>query len=267
MPAAALARLPRFGHHRAERHQVAARVVERLRRQFLRPFDASGCALGVVEAGRGLHQRVETAPPRPWAGMAIGRQRDIDDTGSKFSPPLPARSRALRSPGAITLHEDVGLRQQIAQLCPPLLAARSSMKVESLPRPVSMSSRGSPADAGPSTRSTSAPCAASVRPADGTGDHAREVEHADAGERTLARGPGFGRRLADLARSRAAAAAPTACPCGVRRPFVRRAHHGSDERRLARPRSRTSRRPTSTARPGSLRARARKPSTFSMPSR
>src|SRR6202034_4810246 len=48
MPAAALARLTRPRHHRAERHQVAAGVIEHLRRQFLRPVDAGGLALGVI---------------------------------------------------------------------------------------------------------------------------------------------------------------------------------------------------------------------------
>ena len=82
MPATALARLARLRHHRAERHQVAGGVIEHLRRQFLRPVDAGGLPFGMVETGRGLHQRIETAAFRPRPGMAIGRQRHVDDAGA-----------------------------------------------------------------------------------------------------------------------------------------------------------------------------------------
>ena len=49
-------------------------VIEHLRRQFLRPVDAGGLSFGVIEAGRGLHQRVEAAALGPRSGLAIGRQ-------------------------------------------------------------------------------------------------------------------------------------------------------------------------------------------------
>src|SRR3954466_7334755 len=65
VPATAFAGLAGLGHHRAERHQIAGGAVEHLRRQSLRASDASSLSLGMVEAGRGLHERMEAAPPRP----------------------------------------------------------------------------------------------------------------------------------------------------------------------------------------------------------
>src|SRR5260370_13716930 len=55
MPAAALARLARPRHHRAERHQIAGGVIEHLRRPFLRPTDAGSLPFGMVESGLALH--------------------------------------------------------------------------------------------------------------------------------------------------------------------------------------------------------------------
>ena len=56
-------------------------MIEHLRRQLLRPVDLGRLAFGMVEAGRGLHQRVEATPFGPWADMTVGRERDIDDAG------------------------------------------------------------------------------------------------------------------------------------------------------------------------------------------
>src|ERR1700684_2610968 len=81
MPTAAFARLARFRHHGAERHQIAGGVIENLRRQFLWAIDAGGHSLGMVEACRRLHQRVETAAARPWSHMAVSRERDKNDAG------------------------------------------------------------------------------------------------------------------------------------------------------------------------------------------
>src|ERR1700743_1717214 len=104
MPAAAFARLTRPRHHRAERHQVAGGMIERLRRQFLRTVDPGHLSFGMVETGCGLHQRVEAATLRPWPCTAIGRQRNIDDArtdpcgvlGGESEPCERMRTVALR---------------------------------------------------------------------------------------------------------------------------------------------------------------------------
>ena len=90
---------------------------------------------------------------------------------------------------------------------------------------------------------------------DGTGDHPRQIEHAHAGERAIARGPGFWRGLADFfdrdQRQRGQR-------LGVRqRRSIRRASASSRPRsRRHRPRSRRPRRPTASARPERRRAPA-----------
>src|SRR5258708_28330338 len=54
MPAAAFARLARFCHHRAERHQIAGGMIEHLRGQFLWPIDTCRLSLSMIESVRGL---------------------------------------------------------------------------------------------------------------------------------------------------------------------------------------------------------------------
>src|SRR3954452_6296879 len=103
VPAAAFAGLAGLGHHRAERHQIAGGVVEHLRRQFLWPIYASSLSLGMVEAGRGLHERIEAAPFRPWTGMAIGRQRHVDDAGIDFCRVLGRKAESGERARAIAL--------------------------------------------------------------------------------------------------------------------------------------------------------------------
>src|SRR6185437_1965390 len=101
MPASPLALLSRQSHHGAERHQIAGGMVEHLRRQFLRALDAGGETLGMVETGRGLHQRIEAARPTDRHGHKPTASRKR--CRAKFWPPLPARSRALPSPAADSL--------------------------------------------------------------------------------------------------------------------------------------------------------------------
>ena len=126
---------------------------------------------------------------------------------------------------AITLREDIGLRQQFAQLRPSLFAGELDESRELAAAGVD----GEPGDrrqigaidqqhVGAMRRERAA--------GDGTCDHAREIEHADAGERALARGPGFGRRLADLL-DREHRKLSERFGMRRRRPFFRRAHEGN----------------------------------------
>ena len=230
-------------------------MIEHLRRQFLRPVDAGGLPFGVIEAGRGLHQRVETATLRPRPGMAIGRQRHIDDAGT--DPRRILRREAER--------RDRTRADSLARKYRPAPAARaarprpcsllSSTKLVSLPRPVSMVSHGIAGRSGPEISSTSAPCAASVRPATGTGDHPRQVQHAQSGERAVAGGPRLWRGLADfLDRDQR----QFGQRLGVRQcqTIPRASASSRPRRRRHRPRSRTPRRPIASARPEPRRAPA-----------
>jgi len=89
MPAAAFARLARLRHHGAERHQIAGGVIEYLRRQFLRSIDSGRLRFGMVEAGRGLHQRVK--PRRSAQGPTVA----VAESDTKTMPGL-IRAALLR---------------------------------------------------------------------------------------------------------------------------------------------------------------------------
>ena len=124
---------------------------------------------------------------------------------------------------AIALREDIRARQQAAQVSRPC-SLLSSTKLVSLPRPVSMVSQGIDGRSGPEISSTSAPCAASVRPATGP---------AITRDRSSTRSPASGRsprrarvwaRLRRSFRSRPAAVRPVPWH-GARQPFLARAHH------------------------------------------
>src|ERR1700738_187768 len=97
-------------------------MIEHLRRQFLRPVDAGGLPLGMIEAGRGLHQRVEAAALGPWSAVAVGRQRYVDDAGADLSGNVRRKAERSDRPRPIALREDIRLREQIAQDAPPLFA-------------------------------------------------------------------------------------------------------------------------------------------------
>ena len=123
VPASAFTRLARFGHHGAERHEIAGGVVEHLRGQFLRSIDAGGLSLGMVESGRGLHQRVEAAPLSPGTCGTIGRQRDINDAGIDARGILRREAEASHRLRPVALRKNIRFRQQAAQYAAPLLAA------------------------------------------------------------------------------------------------------------------------------------------------
>src|SRR3979409_895041 len=95
---------------------------EHLTRQCLRTFEAGGLPLGMIETGGGLHQRIETAPPGPWSGMAIGRQRNVDNAGADFCRVVRRETEARQRLRPIALRENIRVHEQIAQHAPPLLA-------------------------------------------------------------------------------------------------------------------------------------------------
>src|SRR4051812_31973269 len=96
-------------------------MVEHRARQFLRTVDPARLPFAGVEAGGGLHQRVEAAPAGPWSGMAISRERDIDDPRADprgvFGREAERRDRAR----AIALRENIGIPEQAAQHLASLL--------------------------------------------------------------------------------------------------------------------------------------------------
>ena len=94
----------------------------------------------------------------------------------------------------------------------------------SLPRPLSMVSQGIAGSSGPEISITSAPCAASVRPATGPAITRDRSSTRKPGERAIALRPWFGRGLADLL-DRDQRQLRERFGMRRRRPFVVTAHH------------------------------------------
>ena len=123
----------------------------------------------------------------------------------------------------VALREDIRLRQQIAQGCPPLLALEfdktrqlAAAGVDGEPRDRRQIGAGDQQHVGAMRGERAA--------RDGTCDHPRQIEHAHARERTIACGPGFWRGLADLL-DRDQRQSGQRLGVRRRRPFVMRAHH------------------------------------------
>ena len=89
-------------------------MIEHLRRQLLRSLNACRLPFGMVEAGRGLHQRVEAAALRPRTGMTIGRQRHIDDPRIYSRGVLGRKPKRLQCTRPVALRQNICLRQQLA---------------------------------------------------------------------------------------------------------------------------------------------------------
>ena len=207
-PAAALAARARERHADAEGHQVAADVVDRRNRQELR---LAVLAEALRDAAHRLHDAVEAAPPAPRAALAPRGERDADDARPQRGERLGREAARGERAGAVGLREDVA-------------SAPACAGVHDLRR-AQVEARGALADAGVELDQARV---GQVRGADlqhvgavlgeaaragRAGEHARQVEHADAGERPRRRRRGSGgaspMRTISMSGCRA-----TACACG-----------------------------------------------------
>jgi hypothetical protein len=109
MPAAAFELLPAQRGARTHRHQVARRFVEDLHRQRPGLAIAERVALRMIEAHRGLHERIESATRCPRTLRAIRRERDADDARPLGSELLRTIAEIAQSAGPIALHEHMRL--------------------------------------------------------------------------------------------------------------------------------------------------------------
>src|SRR5262249_46445764 len=108
VPAAAPADAPRERDHCAEGHEIACGVVEHLHGQRMWLIAAGRLRLRMVEAARGLDERIEASAAAPGAFVAVGGERDIDDARPDlrgFLRPEAERSEAARP---ISLDEYIG---------------------------------------------------------------------------------------------------------------------------------------------------------------
>ncbi len=208
-------------------------MVERLAGQGLRLLRARRLGLGVVDAVRVLHQRVEAAPVRPRAFVAVGAERHIDDAGAQLRRLARGRSRCPRPRPADSPARRYRRRASAPASVSRPLASRRSMKVESLPRPLSITSGIICGRCAAVTSSTSAPCAASVRPH--TGPAITRVRSStrtpDSGRSPGGSGCGGASPIFSIVNAGSAA---TARPWRMRVPFGERARHRDDQPGLGR---------------------------------
>src|SRR4051794_9923381 len=112
MPASALLRAARQRGHRAEGHEVAGRMINRLTWQGLWLRASRRFGLGVIDAVCVLHQRVEAAPVRPRAFVTVGAERHVDDARAQLRELLRSEAVLLHGTGPVALHEDVGVARE-----------------------------------------------------------------------------------------------------------------------------------------------------------
>ena len=180
----------------------------------------------MVEAGRGLHQRVKSAAPRPRPGMAIGRQCHIDDAGADFGGCLRREAERGDRLRPIALREDIGAGEQGAQRLAPLLALEIDKAREFAAAGID-AEPGDRRQIGTGDQKHVRTMGGERASGDGAGDHARQIEHAYAGERTVALRPRSWRGIADLLDLDQRQSGQRFC---VRRcrPLLMRTHHGDD---------------------------------------
>src|SRR5690606_36384461 len=196
VPATPLLCATRQRHHRAERRQIAGRMVERLCWQRLGAVDAGGLTALPGNAADGLHQAVEPAPVAPRSLATVGAERDAEDTGPQFGESLWREAAACDRTGAITLNEHIRLaderRQPIPAFRPAEIDERRALApaaVDDERRHVGQMRSGDPHH----LRTMLGQVSAANRP----GDDASEVEHAHVRERAVARPEPLRRSIAD----------------------------------------------------------------------
>ena len=194
LPGAALFNPAGQRHQRAQRAEVARDVVEGLDRQVAWLLQG---ALRRGEAGHVLDDRVEAAPRRPRAFVAIGAEADADDARPQRRHLLGREAARGQRAGTIPLGEDVGVLQKrlhrldarrLAQVDPG--AALAVAGVHQQFGLIGQVRRRDVQYVGAVLRQHAA--------ARGAGQHAREIEGANARQWPVALGQRLGRRVADL---------------------------------------------------------------------
>src|SRR6202171_2137419 len=109
VPGAAVLGAARQRRHSRECQQIAGGVVEFLGgKSFWLALAERLCFRG-VEAARGLHQRVKTAPVRPRSGVAIGAKRNVNNPRPQARDVLWAKTMPGDGAMPIALHENIGV--------------------------------------------------------------------------------------------------------------------------------------------------------------
>ena len=182
--------------HRRERHQITGGVIERLAWQRLRLAGAERFGFRGIEAACRLHERIEAAPRRPGPLVSVGAQRDINDAGPDFCDILRAEPERRNGVGPIALDENVGLAGQRRERVAPARVAQIDEGRQFSASGVD-DKRRYDGRCEAVTSSTSAPCAASVRPHTGPAMMRVRSNTLTPASGRAAAARGFGRRAAD----------------------------------------------------------------------
>ncbi len=111
------------GEHRGRR-EVAGGVIEGLHGKRRRHLGRDRPHSGLGDAARHLHEAVEAAPTRPRAGVPVGVERDVDESGPGVSAHLLAEPEVLERVGAVAVHDDVAAAQQLDEPAQAVRVAR-----------------------------------------------------------------------------------------------------------------------------------------------
>ncbi len=193
VPGPAFGRAPAQGLQRAQRREVARRVVVLggggEPRRFASPLDGG-------DARHGLRELLPARALAPGAAVPVTILRDVDDARPEPRELLGPEAAPLERPLPEALREDVGVLHElaqrlglpgIAQIQMDLALAVAGVHLEEIDR--RKSRRGDVERVGAVLRQ---------RPRTrGSGEHAREIEHADSGERPRSERQRLGRGVAD----------------------------------------------------------------------
>ena len=192
-PAPAFARAASERHHRAEREQIARDIVLRRDRQERGLF----LVRLVSEAVRGLNDGVVAAPMPPWTFVAPGAQRYIHDAGPHFGERFRREAVACQRAGPIRLRENVARSHELTHQLRFARIAQIDVRLELADARVEVGVAKIGEIFTRHAKDVGAMLGERAR-ARGARENACEIEHADAGERTLARRQRLGRGIANL---------------------------------------------------------------------
>ncbi len=160
-PAPAFARAALERDHRAERHQIAAHVIDRRYRQQSRLSSPSPARMR--DAADRLHDAVEAAALAPRSGAAPCAQGHADDPGAHLRAALRREAARGERPRTIGLREYVASRTSARSLSGALLRAQVQMRGTACRRRYRAPTCPESGRCCAVIFSTSAPCSASAR--------------------------------------------------------------------------------------------------------
>src|SRR5688572_25567542 len=196
-PAAALNSAPAERDAHAERHQIAADVVDGRNRQQARPGAGARISLlGLRHPAHGLHDAVEAAAAAPRTALAPGAERSADDARTQPGEILGREAAPVERAGAVGLRKDMCPGDQGAKRIDALVVSQIHVRGALADSGVELDQSGMRQVGGADLEHVGAMLGEALG-AGRAGEHAREIEHAHARKRPRAGDRLPWRRVAD----------------------------------------------------------------------